>query len=83
MLTYRFWLRVLFSLVLVSMQAVAQGAEEHPVVTLVKSKVKDPAKPFALFVTIKAKRGRKRIWKRLSRLAWPRRRRKRAAWPTS
>ena len=60
MLIYRFWLNILFVLVLVSMPAVAQGAEEHPVITLVKSKVKDPAKPFALFVTIKAKMGKEK-----------------------
>lgn len=34
------------------------AAEEHPVITLVKSKTKDPAKPFALVVTFKAKAGK-------------------------
>jgi quinol monooxygenase YgiN len=36
----------------------ARAADEHPVVALVRSKVKDPAKPFALLVTIKAKAGK-------------------------
>jgi quinol monooxygenase YgiN len=31
--------------------------EENPVIKLVKSKVKDPAKPFALIVTFKVKAG--------------------------
>jgi quinol monooxygenase YgiN len=34
------------------------GAQEHPVVALVKSKVKDAKKPFALLVTIKVKPGK-------------------------
>jgi quinol monooxygenase YgiN len=34
------------------------GAQDHPAVALVKSKVKDPTKPFALLVTIKAKPGK-------------------------
>jgi quinol monooxygenase YgiN len=38
----------------------ALGADDHPAVALVKSKVKDPAKPFALFVTIKAKAGKEK-----------------------
>lgn len=36
----------------------AQAADEHPIVTLIKSKVKDHNKPFALVVTIKAKAGK-------------------------
>jgi quinol monooxygenase YgiN len=40
--------------------AAARGADDHPAVALVKSKVKDPAKPFALFVTIKAKAGKEK-----------------------
>src|SRR6187455_1509270 len=31
--------------------------EEHPVVKLIKSKVKDPTKPFAILVTFKVKPG--------------------------
>jgi quinol monooxygenase YgiN len=36
----------------------AQDAQDHPAVALVKAKVKDPKKPFALLVTIKAKPGK-------------------------
>ena len=35
----------------------ARGQEENPVVKLIKSKVKDPAKPFAILVTFKVKAG--------------------------
>jgi quinol monooxygenase YgiN len=35
-------------------------AQDHPVVALVKSKVKDPAKPFAILVTIKVKAGKEK-----------------------
>jgi quinol monooxygenase YgiN len=35
----------------------AQAQDEPPVITLVKSKVKDPAKPFALRVEFKVKAG--------------------------
>jgi quinol monooxygenase YgiN len=38
----------------------APAADDHPVVALVKSKVKDPARPFALLVTIKAKAGKEK-----------------------
>ena len=38
----------------------ARAEDDHPVVALVKSKVKDPAKPFAIFVTIKAKAGKEK-----------------------
>jgi quinol monooxygenase YgiN len=38
----------------------ARAEDDHPVVALVKSKVKDPAKPFALLVTIKAKEGKEK-----------------------
>ena len=53
----------LFVLPLVALAGVfsaARGADDHPAVVLVKSKVKDPAKPFALFVTIKAKAGQEK-----------------------
>src|SRR5262245_2127795 len=40
--------------------SVAPGAQDHPAIALVKSKVKDPAKPFALLVTIKAKPGKEK-----------------------
>ena len=36
----------------------AQAADEHPIVTMIKKKVKDPQKPFALLVTLKAKAGK-------------------------
>ena len=45
-------------LALAGLSPAAPGAEDHPAVALVKSKVKDPAKPFALLVTIKAKPGK-------------------------
>jgi quinol monooxygenase YgiN len=40
--------------------AAARAADDHPVVALVKSKVKDPSKPVALLVTIKAKAGKEK-----------------------
>jgi len=40
--------------------SMARAEDDHPVVALVKSKVKDPAKPFALVVTIKAKAGKEK-----------------------
>ena len=60
MLAHRRSLFVLSLLALVGVFAAALGADEHPAVTLVKSKVKDPARPFALFVTIKAKAGQEK-----------------------
>jgi quinol monooxygenase YgiN len=51
-------LAVLAALVGAASDRPAKAAdEEHPVVKLVKSKVKDPAKPFALLVTFKVKEG--------------------------
>jgi len=47
-------------LTVAGMFSVVPGAEDHPAVALVKSKVKDPAKPFALLVTIKAKPGKEK-----------------------
>lgn len=44
---------------LLAVSAVSAG-DDHPVVALVKSKVKDPSKPFALLVTIKAKAGKEK-----------------------
>jgi quinol monooxygenase YgiN len=38
----------------------SRAAEEHPVVALVKSKVKDPNKPFAMIVTFKVKAGKEK-----------------------
>jgi quinol monooxygenase YgiN len=38
----------------------SRAEDEHPVVALVKSKVKDPAKPFALLVTFKVKPGKEK-----------------------
>jgi len=54
----RVWLLALSVLMLASVAPTAARGDDHPVVALVKSKVKDPAKPFALFVTIKAKAGK-------------------------
>ena len=60
MLTLRSLLFALPLLALAGLCSEALGADDHPAVALVKSKVKDPAKPFALFVTIKAKAGKER-----------------------
>jgi quinol monooxygenase YgiN len=60
MLVPRTCLLALALLPLVGAFSAARGADDHPVVALVKSKVKDPAKPFALFVTIKAKAGKEK-----------------------
>lgn len=38
--------------------ALAGAADENPVVALIKSKVKDPAKPFAILVEFKVKAGK-------------------------
>jgi quinol monooxygenase YgiN len=54
----RFWMLALPALVLAGTALTAPAADDHPVVALVKSKVKDPAEPFALVVTIKAKEGK-------------------------
>jgi quinol monooxygenase YgiN len=58
MLTARSCLLAPIVLALAGAFSTALGADDHPAVALVKSKVKDPAKPFALFVTIKAKPGK-------------------------
>jgi quinol monooxygenase YgiN len=58
--TFRSWLLALAALVLAGTFSTALGADDHPVVALVKSKVKDPSKPFALLVTIKAKAGKEK-----------------------
>jgi quinol monooxygenase YgiN len=60
MLTLRSSLLALALLALAGAFSVTLGADDHPAVALVKSKVKDPAKPFALFVTIKAKAGKEK-----------------------
>jgi quinol monooxygenase YgiN len=60
MLTPRCWLLALPVLALAGVFSTAQGADDHPAVALVKSKVKDPAQPFALFVTLKAKAGKEK-----------------------
>jgi quinol monooxygenase YgiN len=54
------WLLALPVLALAGVLWAAPAAEDHPVVALVKSKVKDPAKPFALLVTIKVKAGKQK-----------------------
>jgi quinol monooxygenase YgiN len=58
--TFRSCLFALAALARVAMISTAVADEDHPAVALVKSKVKDPAKPFALFVTIKAKPGKEK-----------------------
>jgi quinol monooxygenase YgiN len=60
MLLPRSWLLALATLALAGGFTAAPGADDHPAVALVKSKVKDPTKPFALFVTIKAKAGKEK-----------------------
>ena len=59
MLTRLLPLAVLF---LVAPMALAadEKAEDHPVVALVKSKLEDPSKTFALIVTIEAKKGKEK-----------------------
>jgi quinol monooxygenase YgiN len=48
---------LLAALVLAGAGSQLSAAEEEPVIKLVKSKVKDPSKPFALLVTFKVKAG--------------------------
>jgi quinol monooxygenase YgiN len=60
MLTPRSCLLALLVLALAGMFSATPGADDHPAVALVKSKVKDPAKPFTLLVTIKAKAGKEK-----------------------
>ncbi len=59
-MTCRGLLLALPVLFLAALLTEAQAQDEHPAVTLVKSKVKDPSKPFALVVTIKAKAGKEK-----------------------
>jgi quinol monooxygenase YgiN len=54
-----YWLAVLAALVLAAFSA-APAAEDHPAVALVKSKVKDPSKPFALLVPLRVKAGKQK-----------------------
>jgi quinol monooxygenase YgiN len=56
----RIWLPVLAALVVAAVVSTARAAEDHPAVALVKSKVKDPTKPFALLVPIRVKAGRQK-----------------------
>ncbi len=60
MQTPRRCLLALSALALAGLLPIAATAQDHPAVTLVKSKVKDPTKPFALLVTIKAKPGKEK-----------------------
>jgi quinol monooxygenase YgiN len=61
MLLSRSWLLVLaVPVILAGDFSTVRGADENPIVALVKSKVKDPSKPFALLVTIKAKDGKEK-----------------------
>lgn len=55
-MTRRFFL-ALPAVVLFTLTAGAGAADENPIVTLVKSKVKDKTKPFAMTVTFKVKAG--------------------------
>jgi quinol monooxygenase YgiN len=50
-------LLALAALILGGTFAAAGGADEHPLVARVRAKVKDPAQPFVLVVSIKAKAG--------------------------
>src|SRR5262249_16768799 len=56
----RFWLSVLAALVLAAGFSTTLAAEDHPAVALVKAKVKDPSKPFALIVPIRVKAGKEK-----------------------
>jgi quinol monooxygenase YgiN len=40
--------------------AVGRADDDHPIVALVKSKVKDPGRPFAMTVTFKVKAGKEK-----------------------
>ncbi len=60
MLTSRLLLLALSTVIATALLTEAASAEDHPAVALVKSKVKDPAKPFAMFVTIKTKPGKEK-----------------------
>jgi quinol monooxygenase YgiN len=60
MLISRSWLAILSALVLAGVLATTAAADDHPAVALVKSKVKDPTKPFALLVSIKVKAGKQK-----------------------
>jgi quinol monooxygenase YgiN len=60
MLTRRLLLLSLFLMGLSSAISSARAEDDHPVVALVKSKVKDSTKPFAIFVTLKAKAGKEK-----------------------
>jgi len=57
---YRQYLLALLALGLAFTLSTVRAEDDHPVVALVKSKVKDPARPFALLVTIKAKEGKEK-----------------------
>src|SRR5437762_1112704 len=56
--------RLLFALpalvVAVLLADETRAADDNPIVTLVKAKVKDPAKPFAMTVTFKVKAGKEK-----------------------
>lgn len=60
MLTRRLLLLSLSVLGLSLALSSARAEDDHPVVALVKSKVKDTSKPFALLVTFKAKAGKEK-----------------------
>lgn len=59
-MTLRGMLLVLPFLFGVATLSESQAADDHPAVALVKSKVKDPTKPFAIVVTIKVKVGKEK-----------------------
>jgi quinol monooxygenase YgiN len=58
--TFRSSLLALTALALAAAFAPAPAADDNPIIASVKSKVKDPTKPFALLVTIKAKPGKEK-----------------------
>jgi len=55
--------RLMISLAVLSMVAVAaSAADENPIVTLVKSKVKEPTRPFAMVIGFKVKAGQEKAF---------------------
>ncbi len=58
--TRRVLLFVLPALILATTLADTRAADDHPVVALVKSKVKDPTKPFALVVSFQVAAGKEK-----------------------
>jgi quinol monooxygenase YgiN len=61
-MTRRGWLFALPILGLAFLMTEAQADDENPIVTLVKSKVKDKSKPFGMTVTFKVKAGQEKAF---------------------